>query len=76
MAHRISPCSAWLLCRLQSEQASVVVPVGSVTAALGLSCSATCGVLVPQPGTRPVSPACKADSLSLGHQESPLKDIL
>ena len=31
--------------------------VGSVAVAHGLSCSATCGILVPQPETRPVSPA-------------------
>ena len=30
---------------------------GSVTAALGLSCSSACGILVPRPGIKPASPA-------------------
>ena len=42
----------------QSERA-VVVALG--VEAHGHSCPAACGILVPQPGVKPVSLHCKAD---------------
>ena len=37
----------------------------------GLSCSTACGILVPQPGIEPVSPALQGRFLPLDHQGSP-----
>ena len=44
---------------------------GSGVAVPGLSGSAACGVLVPQPGIGPASPALARDSYPLDHQGSP-----
>ena len=41
---------------------------GSVIVAPGLSCNATCGILVPQPGTEPRSPALEGGFLATGPQ--------
>ena len=41
---------------------------GSVIVAPGLSCIATCGILVPQPGTEPGSPALEGGFLATGPQ--------
>ena len=37
-----------------------------LTASCGLSCSATCGILVSQPGTEPASPALEGGFLTTG----------
>ena len=37
---------------------------GSVVAALELSCSVACGILVPRPGVKPMSPALEGGLLS------------
>ena len=37
----------------------------------GLSCSRTCGILVPQPGMEPRSPALQCEFLTTDHQGSP-----
>ena len=39
---------------------------GSVVAVHGLSCPAACGILVPQPGIEPASPALQDKFLSTG----------
>ena len=39
---------------------------GSVVAVLRLNCSAVCGILVPQPGTEPASPALQGRFLTTG----------
>ena len=39
---------------------------GSVVAANGLSCPAACGILVPQPGIEPASPALEGGFLTAG----------
>ena len=44
---------------LQSTEASVVT-------AQGLSCSAACGILVPQLGIKPTSPALQGGSFTTG----------
>ena len=38
----------------------------SVVVALGISCSSACGILVPQPGIKPVSPALQDRFLTTG----------
>ena len=43
---------------------------GSVFVVCRFSCSMLCGVLAPQPGMKPISLPCKADSLPLVHQGS------
>ena len=40
--------------------------VGSVVVARGLSCLAACGILVPRPGTEPVSSALQDGFLTIG----------
>ena len=42
----------------------------SLVVAHGLSCSTACGILVPQPGIEPVSPALQGRFLPLDHQRS------
>ena len=49
---------------------SPVVVCGFSSAVFGFSCS-SCGILVLWPGIEPQSPACKATSYPLDHQESP-----
>ena len=44
----------------------VLEHVGSVTAGPRLSCSSACGILVPQPGIEPMSPALTGGFLSTG----------
>ena len=44
---------------------------GSIAVVHGLSCPAACGILVPRPGIKPVSPAWQVDSLPLSHLGSP-----
>ena len=46
---------------------------GSVVAALGLSCPAACGILVPWLGIEPASPALEGGFLTTGPQGSPHK---
>ena len=46
--------------------------VGSVAAMLELSCSKACGILVPQPGMKPTSPALQGEFLALDHQGIPM----
>ena len=45
--------------------------MGSVVVAWGLSCPAACGILAPQPGIKPTSPALQRGFLTTGHQGSP-----
>ena len=45
MVHRLSSCGAW---------AQKLWPAG-------LCCPEVCGILVPRPGIKPVSPVLKAD---------------
>ena len=45
---------------------------GSVVVACGPSCSIACGILVPQPGIKPESPALQGGFLTTGPQGSPL----
>ena len=49
-----------MVCRLSS------CGVGSVVAVRGLSCLATCGILVPPPGIGPTSPALEGGFLTTG----------
>ena len=60
VAPELSSCGMGLL----RERASVAV-------VHELSCSSSCGILVPQLVTEPMSLHCKVDPLSLGHQGSP-----
>ena len=41
--------------------------MGSVVVARGLSCPAACGILAPQPGIKPTSPALQGGFLTTGH---------
>ena len=55
----------------QSKRAGLVIvarseSVGLVVAAHGLSCSAACGILVPQPGIEPASPGLQGGFLTTG----------
>ena len=43
---------------------------GSVVAVNGLSYSKACGILVPPPGIKPMSPALEGGFLTTGHQGS------
>ena len=49
------------LCGTQASEGA-----GSVVAVLGLSCSRTCGILVPQLGFKPTSPALQGRFLTTG----------
>ena len=49
------------LCGTQASEGA-----GSVVALLGLSCSMTCGILVPQLGFKPTSPALQGRFLTTG----------
>ena len=40
--------------------------MGSVIVVCGLSCPEACGILVPQPGIEPESPALESEFLSTG----------
>ena len=44
--------------------------MGSIVVAWGLSCPMACGIIAPQPGTKPISPALQGGFLTLDHQES------
>ena len=58
MEHRLSSCAVQAL-----------ESTGSVVAALKLSCSKACGVLVSPPGTEPASPALQGRLLNTGPPE-------
>ena len=45
-----------------------VISLVVVATANGLSCPEACGILVPQPGLKPASPALQVDSLPLSRQ--------
>ena len=51
----LSSCGVWAL-----------EHVGSVVVAHGLSCPAACGILIPQPGIKPASPASEGGFLTTG----------
>ena len=55
------------LCGTQASEGA-----GSVVAVLGLSCSRTCGILVPQLGFKPTSPALQGRFLTTGPPGKPL----
>ena len=48
----------------------------SVVVSRGLSCPATCEILVPRPGIEPCPLHWKADSLPLDHRGSPYGNLL
>ena len=51
----LSTCGAW-----------APEHVGSVVVVCGLSCPVACGILVPQPGIKPASPALEGGLLTTG----------
>ena len=53
----------------------VVVCQGLVVAAQGLSCPTACGILVPPPGTEPMSPALEGKFLTTGPPGKSLRSI-
>ena len=61
--------SAVAACRLSGGGIQPPAHVGSVAAAPRLSCSAACGILVPQPGIEPTSPALQDRFFTTGPQE-------
>ena len=61
----------WACELLSSFGARTVERAGSVVVARWLSCSAACGILVPQPGIEPASPALEGRFLTTGHQGNP-----
>ena len=82
-SHCVFCCSQWLLSLFKSlslsgcivsqlqHWGSLLLPVISlvvVPTANGLSCPEECGILVPQPGLKPASPALQVDSLPLSRQ--------
>ena len=56
-------CGAWAF---SSRDAWAPEHVGSVAAVCGLSCPVACGILVPQPGIEPGSPALQGRFLTTG----------
>ena len=58
-------------CELSSCGAWATEGLGSVVVAWGLSYPEACGILVPQPGIKPTSPALQGEFLTTGHQGSP-----
>ena len=61
-----SSCSGFSCCRTQA-----LGHLGSVVVAPRLSCSEPCGILIPRPGIKPMSPALASGFLTTGHQGSP-----
>ena len=61
--------SAVAACRLSSGGTQAPALVGSVAAVPRLSCSAACGILAPQPGIEPVSPALQDRFFTTGPRE-------
>ena len=55
-----SYCETWTL----EHQGSVAAPMWALVAAPGLSCSAANGILIPQPGIEPASPALESGVLT------------
>ena len=71
----LSSCGTWApehpgsvvaACGLSSCDMWALEPVGSVVVACRLSCPMACGILVPQPGIEPVSPALVGGFLTTG----------
>ena len=60
----------WLHCALV-EAGSSLRHAGSFAVAPGLSCPTAHGILVPQPGNKPESPALEGRFLTTDHQGSP-----
>ena len=59
-------CSTWDLSLQPSGFSLVEGPRFSVVAVRGLSCPMACGILVPQPGIEPMSPALEGRVLTTG----------
>ena len=55
LAHGVFCCGTW-----------APEHMGSVVAVHGLSCPVACGILVPQPGIKPASPALEGGFLTTG----------
>ena len=55
----LSSCGMWVFL-------SVVEAPGSVVAARGISCPLACGILVPRPGIKPVSPSLEGRFFTTG----------
>ena len=60
-------CGTWVL-SLRRES--------SVVVARGLSCPVACGILVPQPGIEPSSPALGGGFFTTGPPGSPPRDVI
>ena len=76
----LSSCSAQTPGRVGSvvcgTQALSLRRENSVVVVRGLSCPTACGILVPQPGIKPASPALEGRFLPLGYQGNPPNIIL
>ena len=57
----VAVCGLLSSCGLQAPER-----VGSVVVVRGLSCPMACGILVPRPGIKPVSPALQEGFLTTG----------
>ena len=62
-------CGTWDLCCILLNL--LFWHLGSVVAALRLSCPMACGILVPRPGVTPTSPALQGEFLTPGPPGSP-----
>ena len=73
-------CSTWILIVsfgiLNCTTQSLDVAVGSKVVVCGLSCSAACGILVPQSGIEPVFPALQGGFLTTGPPGKPQTGVL
>ena len=67
MRSSLRPVGSFLIAHgLSSCGVQALEHVGSVVVVCGLSCPVPCGILVPQQGIEPVSPALQGGFLSIG----------